>query len=48
MIDQICINGILQVAALIVREQDVDGLGAWITAIGSELRAGLCGNAVVD
>lgn len=48
MVDQVCIDGILQVAALVVWEEDVDGLRPWIAAVRSELGAGFCGDAVVD
>lgn len=48
MIDQIGIDGILQVAALVVREEDVDGFGTRIAAIGAEFGARFGGNAVVN
>lgn len=40
MVDEIGIDGILEIAALVVWEQDIDSLRAWVTAVGSEFRTG--------
>lgn len=48
MVDEVRIDGILQIAALVVREQDVDGLGASVAAVGAEFGAGFGGDGVVD
>ena len=48
MVNEIGVNSILQIAALVVWEEDVDGLGTWVAAIRSEFRAGFRGDAVVD
>jgi hypothetical protein len=48
VVHKICINGILQVSALVVRKENVDGLGPGVAAIGAELGPGLGSNAVVD
>lgn len=48
MVDEIGIDGILEVSALVVRQEDVDGLGAGIAAIVAEFRPRLCCDAVID
>lgn len=48
MIDQIGINGILEVSALVIRQEDIDRLGAGIAAVIAELGPGLGGHAVID
>lgn len=48
MIDQIGIDGILEVPALVVRKEDVDGLGAGVATISAEFGARFGGDAVVD
>ena len=48
VVDEIRIDGILQVSALVVGQQHVDGLGAGITAVGAELGPRLGGDTVVD
>jgi hypothetical protein len=48
VVDEIGVDGILQITPLVVGKENIDGLGAWIAAIGSEFGAGFCGDAVVD
>lgn len=48
MVDEVGVDGILQVPALVVGQDDVDGLGAGVVAVGAELGAGLGRDTVVD
>lgn len=47
MIDQVGVDGILQVSTLVVGQQDVDGLRAGVASVRSEFGARLRRNAVV-
>lgn len=48
VVDEVGVDGILQVPALVVGQDDVDGLGAGVVAVGAELGAGLGRDTVVD
>jgi hypothetical protein len=48
MVDQVGVNGVLEVTALVVREEDVDGLRACVAPIGTKFGTGFGRDAVVD